>query len=115
MHANIDVPVIAIDGPSASGKGTIASRVAAKLDFHYLESGALYRLVALASCRAGVDENDEDAFALTGNTVAVRVGLRRESLARYYIRSQPAIDNLLELLISLRESVTLGSGLGQSP
>ena len=42
------IPVIAIDGPSASGKGTIASRVAAALGFHYLESGALYRLVALA-------------------------------------------------------------------
>jgi len=42
------VPVIAIDGPSASGKGTVASRVAAQLGFHYLESGALYRLVALA-------------------------------------------------------------------
>lgn len=40
------VPVIAIDGPSASGKGTVASRVAAALGFHYLESGALYRLVA---------------------------------------------------------------------
>jgi len=39
-------PVIAIDGPSASGKGTVASRVAAALGFHYLESGALYRLVA---------------------------------------------------------------------
>lgn len=40
-------PVIAIDGPSASGKGTIANRVAEALGFHYLESGALYRLVAL--------------------------------------------------------------------
>jgi len=44
----VAVPVIAIDGPSASGKGTVASRVAAALGFHYLESGALYRLVALA-------------------------------------------------------------------
>ena len=44
----MSVPVIAIDGPSASGKGTVASRVAAALGFHYLESGALYRLVALA-------------------------------------------------------------------
>lgn len=42
------VPVIAIDGPVASGKGTVASRVAEALGFHYLESGALYRLVALA-------------------------------------------------------------------
>ena len=45
----MNVPVIAIDGPSASGKGTVASRVAAALGFHYLESGALYRLVALGS------------------------------------------------------------------
>ena len=45
------VPVIAIDGPSASGKGTIASRVARELGFHYLESGALYRVLALISLR----------------------------------------------------------------
>lgn len=44
----MNVPVIAIDGPSASGKGTVASLVAEALGFHYLESGALYRLVALA-------------------------------------------------------------------
>jgi cytidylate kinase len=44
-------PVIAIDGPSASGKGTIAKRVADELSFHYLESGALYRLIALVSLR----------------------------------------------------------------
>jgi len=44
--ANALAPVIAIDGPSASGKGTVASLVAAALGFHYLESGALYRLVA---------------------------------------------------------------------
>ena len=47
----MNAPVIAIDGPSASGKGTIASRVAKTLGFHYLESGALYRLVALISLR----------------------------------------------------------------
>jgi len=46
------VPVIAIDGPSASGKGTVASLLAAALGFHYLESGALYRLVALAGGEA---------------------------------------------------------------
>jgi CMP/dCMP kinase len=47
----VSVPVIAIDGPSASGKGTIAKRVAGRLGFNYLESGALYRLVALLSLR----------------------------------------------------------------
>ena len=49
-------PVIAIDGPSASGKGTIASRVAKRLGFHYLESGALYRLVALLALREGITD-----------------------------------------------------------
>ena len=48
------VPVIAIDGPSASGKGTIAKRVAAVLGFNYLESGALYRLIALLALRQGL-------------------------------------------------------------
>jgi cytidylate kinase len=49
----VTIPVIAIDGPSASGKGTIAGRVARELGFHYLESGALYRLLALLSLREG--------------------------------------------------------------
>ena len=44
-----EAPVIAIDGPSASGKGTVAQEVARQLGFHYLDSGALYRLVALAA------------------------------------------------------------------
>ena len=48
-------PVIAIDGPTASGKGTVAALVAEKLGFHYLDSGALYRLVALASEKRGID------------------------------------------------------------
>ena len=52
----MSVPVIAIDGPSASGKGTIAKRVAEALAFNYLESGALYRLVALIALRQGVQD-----------------------------------------------------------
>ena len=55
------VPVIAIDGPSASGKGTIAKRVAQALGYHYLESGALYRLVALTALRHGL--GSEEAIA----------------------------------------------------
>jgi cytidylate kinase len=56
-------PVIAIDGPSASGKGTVAARVAAALGWHYLDSGALYRLVALRAAQAGVDLDKEEALA----------------------------------------------------
>ena len=63
------VPVVAIDGPSASGKGTIASRVAGALGFHYLESGALYRLVALVSLRT--DERQETALAEIARTLPV--------------------------------------------
>jgi cytidylate kinase len=58
-----DIPVIAIDGPSASGKGTVAQRVAEKLGFHYLDSGALYRLVALVAMRAEIDLTDETSLA----------------------------------------------------
>ena len=65
-------PVIAIDGPSASGKGTIAQGVAAALGFHYLDSGALYRLVALAAERAGVDLDDEQQAAGLAKTLDVR-------------------------------------------
>ena len=57
------IPVIAIDGPSASGKGTVAQLVARSLGFHYLDSGALYRLTALAARRARVSLDDEAAVA----------------------------------------------------
>ncbi len=63
MAVTTPVPVIAIDGPSASGKGTVAARVAAALGWHYLDSGALYRLTALAAQRAGVAWSDEAAVA----------------------------------------------------
>ena len=55
--------MIAIDGPSASGKGTIAKRVAQELGFHYLESGALYRLVALLALRRGLTDEAPIAAA----------------------------------------------------
>lgn len=58
------VPVVTIDGPAASGKGTIASAVAARLGFHYLDSGALYRLVALKALRAGTALTDAPALAV---------------------------------------------------
>ena len=48
-------PVIAIDGPSGSGKGTIASELASKLDFNYLDSGAIYRTLGIAVQKANVD------------------------------------------------------------
>jgi cytidylate kinase len=60
---NSNIPVIAIDGPTASGKGTVAHKVADRLGFHLLDSGALYRLTALSALRGGSDLNDEQAIA----------------------------------------------------
>jgi cytidylate kinase len=57
------VPVITIDGPTASGKGTVAHKVADRLKFHYLDSGALYRLTALMAIRRGTALSDEHAIA----------------------------------------------------
>ncbi|OGS92352.1 MAG: cytidylate kinase [Gallionellales bacterium GWA2_60_18] len=65
------VPVIAIDGPSASGKGTVAQLVAAQLGFHYLDSGALYRLLALAAQRDGIAL--EDVSGLTALAVRMEI------------------------------------------
>lgn len=56
-------PVLAIDGPSGSGKGTISRRVAARLGWHLLDSGALYRLVGLAAGRHGVALDDQERLA----------------------------------------------------
>jgi 3-phosphoshikimate 1-carboxyvinyltransferase len=58
-----EVPVIAVDGPAASGKGTVAAGVARALRFHLLDSGALYRLVALKALRAGIALDAEAALA----------------------------------------------------
>lgn len=66
------IPVITIDGPSASGKGTVAQRVAGQLGFHYLDSGALYRLLALAAVRRGVALDDEAAVSALAQGIAIR-------------------------------------------
>ena len=75
-----EIPVIAIDGPSASGKGTVAARVAKALGFHYLDSGALYRLVALAALEEETDLGDEDALAALAAGMEVAFGEDRVSL-----------------------------------
>ena len=61
MNIN-NIPVIAIDGPSASGKGTVAQLVSESLGFHYLDSGSLYRLVALKAIRIRADLNNEEVL-----------------------------------------------------
>ena len=86
----MSVPVIAIDGPSASGKGVVASRVAAALGFHYLESGALYRLVALAG-------GESPAESATRLDVAFRNGL-------VLLEKQDVTEKIREEAVGLRAS-----------
>jgi 3-phosphoshikimate 1-carboxyvinyltransferase len=66
------IPVIAIDGPSASGKGTVAQRVATALGMHYLDSGALYRLLGLAAQQRGIALEAEDQLAELAGQVDIR-------------------------------------------
>ena len=63
MTMSSSIPVVAIDGPSASGKGTVAQLVAEKLGYHYLDSGALYRIVALAAHREEISWDEENDIA----------------------------------------------------
>jgi cytidylate kinase len=70
-------PVIAVDGPAASGKGTIAAGVAAALRYRYLDSGSLYRLVALQALEHAVDPGDEGALAREAAALPVRFAAGR--------------------------------------
>lgn len=71
----MDVPVIAIDGPSGSGKGTVARLLAGRLGWHLLDSGALYRLVAMAGAARGLADDDEAGH----EAVAARLDARFET------------------------------------
>lgn len=115
------VPVIAIDGPSASGKGTVAAKVAEALGFHFLDSGALYRLVGLAAMDRGVALDDAAAVAaiareldvsfqsgrvrLDGRDVTNTIREERVSAAASKVAAaQPVRDALLERQRAFRES-----------
>jgi len=73
--ARADIPVLAIDGPTASGKGTLASAVAVELGYALLDSGAVYRAAAIAALQAGVDADDENAL----EAIALAMDLRFEA------------------------------------
>ena len=109
--APTEPPVIAIDGPSASGKGTVAQGVAAALGFHYLNSGSLYRTVALAALEAGANLDDEltlveitlnlraefdgDRVTLGGRNVSEVIVAEAVSVAASRIAAIPGVRNAL--------------------
>ena len=76
----VDVPVVTLDGPGGSGKGTIAMRVAHKLGWHFLDSGALYRLVAVAAMNRGVGPNEEIALGRVAEILDVSFGVSDEGM-----------------------------------
>ena len=82
------VPVITIDGPSGSGKGTIAHRVAKALGWHLLDSGALYRLVALAAGKAGIALDDDKALAGIASALDVRFDSYKDGAERIWLAGQ---------------------------
>lgn len=109
-----NIPVICIDGPTASGKGTLSARVAQKLGYHYLDSGALYRLTAFAALQAGVALDDGEGVAVVAHALAVRfvgdklfldgidvsAAIRTESsgMAASRVSAHPAVRNALVAL-----------------
>lgn len=113
MSLKPSVPVIAIDGPSASGKGSVASQVATALGFHFLDSGALYRLVGFAACQGQVPlgEQPETAIAdvalhldiefrdtsiyLKGNDVTLAIRSEGSGKAASHVAAMPAVRTAL--------------------
>ena len=84
-----DIPVLCIDGPTASGKGTVAAEVAAHLGYHLLDSGALYRITALAATQAGVAIEPANEAALADLAASLPV---RFSAGKVWLAEQDVTD-----------------------
>lgn len=90
-----DVPVLTVDGPSGSGKGTICALVARELGWHLLDSGALYRLVALGAMRHDIDLTDEAALAAYAAELDVAFALQSDGSApRILLEGEVVGDSL---------------------
>jgi cytidylate kinase len=89
------VPVITIDGPSGSGKGTVAALLAAKLGWNFLDSGALYRLLAFAARNHGVDLTNEEALKLLAAHLDVQFGAAKNGLGMEIILEGEEVTNAI--------------------
>ncbi len=85
-------PVVTIDGPSGSGKGTVCRRVASALGFHLLDSGALYRLTGLAGRHAGLAPADEGGHARLARGMRVEFGADAQGGERIWLNGEPVTD-----------------------
>jgi CMP/dCMP kinase len=84
--SSVLVPVITIDGPSGSGKGTVARRVADRLGWHLLDSGALYRLVAYAAQLDGISGDDAADYVRIAESLDVRFGITSQGNEQIWLR-----------------------------
>ncbi|MCQ4313339.1 (d)CMP kinase [Stutzerimonas sp. VN223-3] len=89
------VPVITIDGPSGSGKGTVAALLAAKLGWNFLDSGALYRLLAFAARNHGVDLTNEEALQLLAAHLDVQFGAAKDGHGMEIILEGEEVTNAI--------------------
>lgn len=89
-----NVPVLTIDGPSGSGKGTIARAVARRLGWHFLDSGALYRAVGIAAGWADLDLRDRDALARCAKETRIEVVEQAAAEPRIFVNGVDATDDL---------------------
>lgn len=96
----VAAPVVAIDGPSGSGKGTVSRRLAATLGWHLLDSGALYRLVALAGTRRGLATDDVPAHAALARTMNVRFGSAEDGSERVVLEGADVTEAIRDEQVS---------------
>ena len=105
-------PVVAIDGPVGSGKGTIARRVATSLGWHLLDSGALYRLVALASLKRDVAETEEEDLAALASDLSVEFETDQSGNERIFLDGEDVtIDIRSEECSRVASAVAAFSGV----
>ncbi|MDN3610549.1 (d)CMP kinase [Vibrio ostreicida] len=121
-------PVVTVDGPSGAGKGTLCMLLARKLDFHLLDSGAIYRVLALAALHHGVDLESEDALVPIASHLdvqfiaegdLVKVILEGEDVSRELRKEQTgmaaskiaALPRVREALLRRQRAFSEGSGL----
>lgn len=88
------IPVVAVDGPSGSGKGTVSQLLAARIGWHYLDSGALYRVVGLAARRAGVDPGNSEDVAQIARKLQIEFRARRDGAPAVFLDGEDVSDDL---------------------